>query len=61
MTREKLARAGSNATYDKSCLNFTDEEVARRVRAGEKHVIRMNVCHFFPCCVFPSDVPYRTA
>lgn len=42
MTREKLARAGSNATYDKSCLNFTDEEVARRVRAGEKHVIRMN-------------------
>lgn len=43
MTREKLARTGSNATYDKSCLNLTDEEVARRVRAGEKHVIRMNV------------------
>ncbi|KAF9647742.1 glutamyl-tRNA synthetase [Thelephora ganbajun] len=41
-TREKLARTGSNATYDKSCLNLTDEEVARRVKAGEKHVIRMN-------------------
>jgi hypothetical protein len=35
--------AGSNATYDKSCLNLTDEEVARRVKAGEKHVIRINV------------------
>jgi hypothetical protein len=42
-TREKLARTGSNATYDKSCLNLTDEEVARRVKAGEKHVIRINV------------------
>ena len=42
-TRERLARAGSNATYDKACLNLTDEEVARRVRAGEKFVVRLNV------------------
>ncbi|KAI0935754.1 hypothetical protein AcV5_004082 [Taiwanofungus camphoratus] len=41
-TREKLARAGSNSTYDKACLNLTEEEVARRVRAGEKSVIRLN-------------------
>ncbi|KAF8332153.1 hypothetical protein F5887DRAFT_997513 [Amanita rubescens] len=41
-TREKLARSGSNLTYDKRCLHLTDEEVARRVRAGEKSTIRLN-------------------
>ncbi|KAG1857071.1 hypothetical protein F4604DRAFT_1931611 [Suillus subluteus] len=41
-TREKLARTGSNATYDKSCLHLTEEEVARRVRAGEKSIVRLN-------------------
>ncbi|EPQ61238.1 glutamyl-tRNA synthetase [Gloeophyllum trabeum ATCC 11539] len=41
-TRERLARSGSNETYDKACLHLTDEEVARRVRAGEKHIIRLN-------------------
>ncbi|PFH47195.1 hypothetical protein AMATHDRAFT_198392 [Amanita thiersii Skay4041] len=41
-TREKLARTGSNLTYDKRCLHLTDEEVARRVKAGEKSVIRLN-------------------
>lgn len=41
-TREKLARTGSNATYDKSCLHLTDEEVARRVKVGEKSIIRLN-------------------
>jgi glutamyl-tRNA synthetase len=34
---------GSNATYDKSCLHLTEEEVARRVRAGEKSIVRLNV------------------
>ncbi|KAI0078525.1 glutamyl-tRNA synthetase [Panus rudis PR-1116 ss-1] len=41
-TRERLARTGSNATYDKACLNLTEEEVMRRVKAGHKHVIRLN-------------------
>ncbi|KAL9715631.1 Glutamate--tRNA ligase mitochondrial [Leucoagaricus gongylophorus] len=41
-TREKLARTGSNATYDKCCLHLTDEEVSRRVKAGEKSIIRLN-------------------
>ncbi|CAL1696806.1 unnamed protein product [Somion occarium] len=41
-TRERLARTGSNATYDKACLNLTEEEVMRRVRAGHKHVVRLN-------------------
>ncbi|KAF8330980.1 hypothetical protein F5887DRAFT_1081418 [Amanita rubescens] len=41
-TREKLARSGSNLTYDKRYLRLTDEEVARRVRAGEKSTIRLN-------------------
>ncbi|KAF7327569.1 tRNA-synt-1c domain-containing protein [Mycena kentingensis (nom. inval.)] len=40
--REKLARTGSNTTYDRRCLHLTEEEVARRVRAGEKYIIRLN-------------------
>ena len=46
-TREKLARSGSNLTYDKRCLHLTDEEAARRVRAGEKSTIRLNVPNTF--------------
>lgn len=42
-TRERLARTGSNSTYDKTCLHLTEEEAARKVRAGEKHIIRLNV------------------
>ena len=38
-----MARTGSNATYDKTCLNLTDEEVVRKVRAGEKSIVRLNV------------------
>ncbi|EIN13144.1 hypothetical protein PUNSTDRAFT_57115 [Punctularia strigosozonata HHB-11173 SS5] len=49
-TRESLARVGSNATYDKACLNLTEEEVARRVRAGEKHIVRLN----------DSNLPHRS-
>ncbi|TFK74720.1 glutamyl-tRNA synthetase [Pluteus cervinus] len=41
-TREKLARSGSNLTYDKRCLHLTEEEVARKVRAGEKSIVRWN-------------------
>ncbi|TBU26320.1 glutamyl-tRNA synthetase [Dichomitus squalens] len=41
-TREKLARTGSNSTYDKTCLHLTEEEAARRVRAGEKSIVRLN-------------------
>ncbi|KAI0762511.1 glutamyl-tRNA synthetase [Fomes fomentarius] len=41
-TREKLARTGSNATYDKTCLHLTEEEATRKVRAGEKFIVRLN-------------------
>ncbi|TFK38762.1 glutamyl-tRNA synthetase [Crucibulum laeve] len=41
-TREKLARSGSNSTYDKRCLHLTEEDVARRVKAGEKSIVRLN-------------------
>ncbi|EIM92053.1 glutamyl-tRNA synthetase [Stereum hirsutum FP-91666 SS1] len=41
-TRERLARSGLNQTYDKKCLNLTEEEVARRVKAGEKSIVRLN-------------------
>ncbi|KAL5534809.1 hypothetical protein ACEPAG_1273 [Sanghuangporus baumii] len=40
--KTKLAKSGLNATYDKRCLHLSDEEVARRKRAGEKFVIRLN-------------------
>ncbi|TEB29272.1 glutamyl-tRNA synthetase [Coprinellus micaceus] len=43
--REKLARTGSNATYDRECLHLTEEEVARRVKAGEKSIVRLNGTH----------------
>ncbi|THH12850.1 hypothetical protein EW146_g7309 [Bondarzewia mesenterica] len=49
-TRERLARSGLNSTYDKKCLNLTEEEVARRVRAGEKFIVRHN----------DSNLPHRT-
>ncbi|KAL1714692.1 hypothetical protein EV715DRAFT_257035, partial [Schizophyllum commune] len=41
-TRERLARQGSNTTYDRRCMHLTDEEVHRRIRAGHKHTIRIN-------------------
>ncbi|KAI3610122.1 glutamyl-trna synthetase [Moniliophthora roreri] len=40
--RERLARLGSNNSYDKSCLHLSDEEVARKVKAGEKYTVRIN-------------------
>ncbi|KAF7330452.1 tRNA-synt-1c domain-containing protein [Mycena venus] len=40
--REKFARTGSSQSYDKRCLHLTEEEAARRVRAGEKHIVRLN-------------------
>ncbi|KAF8798216.1 glutamyl-tRNA synthetase [Phlegmacium glaucopus] len=41
-TRVKLARSGSSTSYDRRCLHLTEEEVARKVKAGEKHVVRFN-------------------
>ncbi|KAJ7475708.1 hypothetical protein FB451DRAFT_253988 [Mycena latifolia] len=40
--REHFARTGSSQSYDRRCLHLTEEEVARRVRAGEKNVVRLN-------------------
>ncbi|KAE9397639.1 hypothetical protein BT96DRAFT_883718 [Gymnopus androsaceus JB14] len=40
--KARLARSGSRSTYDKKCLNLSDEEVARKVKAGEKFVVRIN-------------------
>ncbi|KAI0045752.1 glutamyl-tRNA synthetase [Auriscalpium vulgare] len=55
-TRERLARAGLNSTYDKACLTLTEEEVARRVKAGEKNIVRLNV-RVSPCkALDPKDV-----
>ncbi|KAG8995190.1 Glutamate--tRNA ligase mitochondrial [Tulasnella sp. JGI-2019a] len=41
-TRERLFKLRSNATYDRTCLHLSDEEVARRVRVGQQHVVRLN-------------------
>ncbi|KAF8200331.1 hypothetical protein BJ912DRAFT_948749 [Pholiota molesta] len=48
-TKGRLARNGSSASYDRKCLHLTEEEVARKVRAGEKHIVRFN----------SSEVPSR--
>ncbi|KAJ7903667.1 hypothetical protein B0H14DRAFT_2665871 [Mycena olivaceomarginata] len=40
--REKFARMGSGQSYDMRCLHLTEEESARRLRAGEKHIVRLN-------------------
>ncbi|KIK66142.1 hypothetical protein GYMLUDRAFT_158716 [Collybiopsis luxurians FD-317 M1] len=40
--KTRLARSGSNSTYDRKCLHLTEEEVARKVKAGEKFVVRIN-------------------
>ncbi|KIM29155.1 hypothetical protein M408DRAFT_306041 [Serendipita vermifera MAFF 305830] len=40
--KKDLQESGSTMTYDRTCLKMTDEEVARRVRAGKKHIIRIN-------------------
>ncbi|KAF8584958.1 glutamyl-tRNA synthetase [Ramaria rubella] len=55
--RERLHKTGSNATYDRSCLHLTDEEVARRVRSGEKSVIRLHDCSV-PTRTVPSDLVF---
>ncbi len=41
--REAAAAKGETFKYDKHCLNLSREEVARRIAAGEPHVIRQNV------------------
>lgn len=44
-----LHKRGSTATYDRACTKLTEEEVGRRVRAKEGHVIRIDV-GFYPTC-----------
>ncbi|KAH9920330.1 glutamyl-tRNA synthetase [Fomitopsis serialis] len=56
--REKLARSGSSSTYDKACLNLTEEEVARRMRAGEKSIVRLNDGRL-PTRPSPSDLIFK--
>jgi glutamyl-tRNA synthetase len=38
-----LRAQGSHNTYDRRGFYLTEEEVARKVKAGEKHVIRLKV------------------
>ncbi|KAF8207609.1 hypothetical protein K438DRAFT_1575701 [Mycena galopus ATCC 62051] len=46
--REKFARTGSGQSYDKRCLHLTEEEATRRVRAGERHIVRLNNSALIP-------------
>ncbi|KAH8111483.1 glutamyl-tRNA synthetase [Phellopilus nigrolimitatus] len=57
--RDKLKKLGSNATYDKACLHLSEEEVARRKRAGEKYVIRLNDA-VIPSRSTPADLIFGT-
>ena len=44
-TKERLEEIHKNGAtkYDKHCLSLSKEEVARRIAAGEKYVIRQNI------------------
>ncbi|KAJ7650416.1 hypothetical protein FB45DRAFT_887895 [Roridomyces roridus] len=46
--REKFARTGSGQSYDRRCLHLPEEEVARRVRAGETYVVRLDTSALRP-------------
>ena len=41
--REEAAARGETFKYDKHCLHLSEEEVQRRIAAGEPYVIRQNV------------------
>ena len=41
--REEAQSRGETFKYDKHCLHLSDEEVQRRIAAGEPYVIRQNV------------------
>ncbi|KAG9086716.1 Glutamate--tRNA ligase mitochondrial, partial [Ceratobasidium sp. 392] len=65
-TRNKLQKLGSNSTYDRACLNLSEEETVRRVRAGEKHIIRLNYTSVIeakpePDLVFGTSVQHTHA
>ncbi|THH10575.1 hypothetical protein EW145_g1220 [Phellinidium pouzarii] len=55
--RDGLSKRGSNATYDKTCLRLSEEEVARKKRAGEKFVIRLND-ESIPARSSPTDLVF---
>lgn len=41
--REEAAKRGETFKYDKHCLHLSEEEIQRRLDAGEPYVIRQNV------------------
>ena len=41
--RERQRKAGQPTMYDRHCRNLPADEVARRVEAGESHVVRLRV------------------
>ena len=41
--REEATKRGETFKYDKHCLHLSEEEVQRRIAAGEPYVIRQNV------------------
>ncbi|GJJ13835.1 hypothetical protein Clacol_008092 [Clathrus columnatus] len=47
--KDRLSKIGSSATYNRTCLHLTEEEVARRIRSGQKYTIRL----------YDSSVPER--
>lgn len=39
-----MTKRGSKNSYDGRCRHLTEEEVSRRIKAGEKHVLRFKAC-----------------
>lgn len=43
--REKQIAAKQAPMYDRACLNLSEEEIAKKLEAGEPHVIRQKIPH----------------
>jgi glutamyl/glutaminyl-tRNA synthetase len=52
--RISLKASGSLDTYDRRGLLLTDEEVHRKMKAGEKYVVRLKVSFSLSPCLFFS-------
>ena len=53
--RREQQRRGETPKYDGHCLNLSDDEVRRRVDAGEPHVVRLRVPESGDC-VFTDQI-----
>jgi glutamyl-tRNA synthetase len=52
--KRHLRASGSTSTYDRACRKLTEEEVARRLKAKERHIVRIDVSRVLLVIVWHS-------